>query len=105
MPAYSHSDDGKYTNAFSDIYKRKKTREEYPDIYNPKTPIKDTIKLIVVLITALMFPIVGIIYYGIWRDDNTKLARTGLFGFWINFIYMTSIVLMPFFLFWHQVVI
>jgi hypothetical protein len=33
------------------------------------------------------------------------LARTGLFGFWINFIYMTSIVLMPFFLFWHQEVI
>ena len=97
--ANAYSNNEKNKNAFSDIYERSKTREDNPDIYYPKTPIKDMIKLIVVLITALMFPIIGIIYYGIWRDDNKKLARAGIIGFWINFIYMAYIILMPFFQF------
>lgn len=96
---YPEANDKHKGNAFSDIYSRNKTREENPEVFFPKTPVKDAIKLVVVLVTALLFPVIGLIYYGIWKDDNVRLARTGLFGFWVNFVYSFIIILTPFFQF------
>ncbi len=96
---YPEMNEHNQNNAFSNIYRRHQTREANPEIYYPKTPVKDAIKLVLVFITALLFPVIGLIYYGIWRDDNVRLARTGLFGFWVNFLYSAIIILMPFFQF------
>jgi hypothetical protein len=74
-------------NPFVDIYNRQQTREDNPELYNKKEPIKRFFKILLIFLVSTLFPVLGLIFYGIWRDDDKTKARMALFGFWINFIF------------------
>ena len=86
-----------HKNPFVDIYNRNQIREDNPELYNKKEPVKRFFKILIIFIAAVLFPVLGLIFYGIWRDDDTFKARMALFGFWINFVFAASTIVSQFF--------
>jgi hypothetical protein len=89
----------KKSNSFVDIYSRHQEREENPERYNEKHLVNRILKNVLIFIASLLFPVLGLIFYGIWRDDDVARARTALVGFWINFAFAAFTILQSFLLY------
>lgn len=84
-------------NAFVDVYHHNQEIADNPEKYNPSTPTKDVATTFVVFVLSVLFPVLGLILYGIWKDDEIWLARSSLIGFWINFLFAAYTIVSLFF--------
>lgn len=85
---------GSSKDVFHTLYKSSHERSSNPNLYNPRLSLKGRVITLILYITVLvlsfMYPVSGIVFYGIFRDDRPMHAITGLVIFLANFIFAIS---------------
>ncbi|MFP4078878.1 MAG: hypothetical protein ACOC2X_03005 [Bacillota bacterium] len=84
-------------SVFEELFRRSHIREENPEKYDPSRPVLNWTINILIFLTALFISVIGLVFYGIWRDENIARARLGLAGFLINLILLIQPLVLLFF--------
>lgn len=78
----------KSSDVFRDLYALSHERALHPDLYDSRKTLKGMtitfVLYVIVVVVSFIYPVSGVVFYGVFRGDRTLHARTGLLIFLAN---------------------